>query len=276
MPSREAVAFLSYVRSDDAHDFGRITELRQSLEGEIKMQTGQAFHIFQDRNDISWGEQWKARIENALHGVTFLIPIVTPSYFQSPACRSEFHTFLIRERELGEERLILPIYYVSCDEMDATTETTDEMVSVLRARNWTDWRGFRFNRIDSPEIREQLAILAITIKSTIKTLESIFATSQSATRPPEKLEHVIESPIKPQPPVVQVTETLTIPAIRPSPHGVFDKENYQLVINNHYYAYTTFYDEVIIPSELVPAAETMELHSRLLANIVTSHCMNER
>ena len=103
MVEREPVAFLSYVRSDDAHDFGRISELRRSLEGEVKIQTGHAFHIFQDRNDISWGEQWKERIESALRGVTFLIQIVTPSYFQSLACRSEFHTFLIRERELGEE-----------------------------------------------------------------------------------------------------------------------------------------------------------------------------
>ena len=118
------MAFLRHVRSDDAHDFGRISELRRSLEGEVKIQTSHSFHIFQDRNDISWGEQWKERIESALRGVTFLIPIVTPSYFQSPACRSEFHTFLIREREreLGEERLILPIYYVSCDEMDSDLE----------------------------------------------------------------------------------------------------------------------------------------------------------
>jgi cobaltochelatase CobT len=59
MAEREPAAFFSYVRSDDTHDLGRISELRQNLEGEVKMQTGHAFHIFQDRNDISWGEQWK-------------------------------------------------------------------------------------------------------------------------------------------------------------------------------------------------------------------------
>jgi len=70
MFERDPVAFLSYVRSDDAHEFGRITELRRTLEGEVRMQTGKAFHIFQDRNDIAWGEQWKERIESALRGVT--------------------------------------------------------------------------------------------------------------------------------------------------------------------------------------------------------------
>jgi cobaltochelatase CobT len=29
---------------------------------------------------------------------------------------------LIREKELGEERLILPIYYVACDEMDSNLD----------------------------------------------------------------------------------------------------------------------------------------------------------
>src|SRR3984893_4699706 len=179
MTEREPVAFLSYVRSDDAHDFGRISELRRSLEGEVKIQTGHAFHIFQDRNDISWGEQWKERIESALRGVTFLIPIVPPSYFQSPACRSEFHTFLIRERELGEERLILPIYYVSCDEMDIDLDAADEIAAVLKARNWADWRGFRFTELTSPQLREQIASLAKGIKSTIKALEAVLAAAES-------------------------------------------------------------------------------------------------
>ena len=40
MTIREPVAFLSYVRSDDEHDWGRITKLRQRLEGEVKIQTG--------------------------------------------------------------------------------------------------------------------------------------------------------------------------------------------------------------------------------------------
>jgi len=72
------------------------------------MQTGMPFPIFQDRNDLRWGQQWKSRIEDALLDVTFLIPVVTPSYFRSPACKKEFDTFLVRENTLGEDRLILP------------------------------------------------------------------------------------------------------------------------------------------------------------------------
>ena len=37
---RQPIAFLSYVRSDDDHDGGRITAFRKRLEGEVRMQTG--------------------------------------------------------------------------------------------------------------------------------------------------------------------------------------------------------------------------------------------
>jgi cobaltochelatase CobT len=260
MAEREPVAFLSYVRSDDAHDFGRISELRRSLEGEVKIQTGHAFHIFQDRNDISWGEQWKERIESALRGVTFLIPIVTPSYFQSPACRSEFHTFLIRERELGEERLILPIYYVSCDEMDSDLEAADEIATVLKARNWADWRGFRFTELTSPQLREQIASLAKGIKSTIKALEAVLAAAESTVSTAESAPQIralpSNSPVPPYRPEV--------PAIRISPGMLFSEQIYNEVINHPYYAYTTAYDEVVTPSEMLQPTEAMDLHSKLL------------
>jgi hypothetical protein len=78
----EPSAFMSYVRSDDDHDGGRITKFRERLEGEVRMQTGKAFPIFQDRNDIARGQQWKSVINNALSSVRFLIPIVTPSFFR--------------------------------------------------------------------------------------------------------------------------------------------------------------------------------------------------
>jgi hypothetical protein len=117
MAERQPIAFLSYVRSDDDHDDGRITAFRKRLEGEVRMQTGKPFAIFQDRNDIAWGQHWEDRINSSLLDVTFLIPVLTPSFFQSPACRSEFQTFSLKEKMLGANRLILPLYYVVCDHL---------------------------------------------------------------------------------------------------------------------------------------------------------------
>lgn len=154
MATKQPIAFLSYVRSDDDHDSGRITELRQRLEGEVKIQTGEDFPIFQDRNDIKWGQVWKERIETTILDITFLIPIVTPTYFRSEMCRKEFETFLIRENALGEDRLILPIYYVQTKQLEAGFLVgTDPIADVLKTRNWADWRQYRFDPLStlSPE-----------------------------------------------------------------------------------------------------------------------------
>ena len=110
MPDQNPRAFLSYTRIDDRRDGGRITNLREQLSGEVQMQTGQAFEIFQDVKDIEWGQSAAARIEIALDEVTFLIPILTPSFFNSQACRDEVLRFLEHERRLDRNDLILPIY----------------------------------------------------------------------------------------------------------------------------------------------------------------------
>ncbi len=56
--SRSPMAFMSYVRLMDKHDFGRVTEFQERLSAEVEVQTGAEFPIFQDRNDIKWGQNW--------------------------------------------------------------------------------------------------------------------------------------------------------------------------------------------------------------------------
>src|SRR6201995_4424634 len=109
---------MSYVRLDDHHENGRVTELRSRLAGEVRMQLGEEFSIFQDRNDVAWGQQWQQRIDGAIDGTTFLIPIITPSFFKSPPCRNEIERFLEREKKLKRSDLILPIYYVTSPTLD--------------------------------------------------------------------------------------------------------------------------------------------------------------
>jgi hypothetical protein len=67
-------AFLSYTRIDDQHHGGLISELRKRLSDEVRIQTGTDFPIFQDREDIAWGQNWQARIDDALDAVTLLLP----------------------------------------------------------------------------------------------------------------------------------------------------------------------------------------------------------
>src|SRR5437667_2715953 len=107
------IGFLSYVREDDLYEQGRITETGKLLSGEVRLQSGDPFPIFQDI-DIDWGQQWMERIEESIDSVTFLIPIITPGFFKSDVCRSEYLQFIDREKRLNRNDLILPVYYIDC------------------------------------------------------------------------------------------------------------------------------------------------------------------
>jgi hypothetical protein len=103
---------MSYSHFDDQHDRGKLSELRNLLSGEVRMQTGKEFPIFQDRTSIQWGDNWKKKIVDSLNSVTFLIPIVSPSFFASKPCREELEIFANREKQLGRNDCIFPVYYV--------------------------------------------------------------------------------------------------------------------------------------------------------------------
>src|SRR5438552_18207882 len=104
--SFEAVGFFSYVRADDKNEGGRLTKICNKLNDEVGMLSGEEFHIFQDRKDILWGQEWAKRIEESVNASTFLIPVITPRFFKSESCRNELELFLEREKELSRSDLI--------------------------------------------------------------------------------------------------------------------------------------------------------------------------
>jgi hypothetical protein len=81
-------AFLSYTRVDDEFFGGAITGLRRLLELGVQVVTGdRSFQIFQDVDGIEFGEQWQKELDQAISAAGFLIPILTPLFFRSDACR---------------------------------------------------------------------------------------------------------------------------------------------------------------------------------------------
>jgi cobaltochelatase CobT len=258
MTKRSPIAFLSYVRHDDEHDQGTITRLRERLEGEVKVQSGKPFEIFQDRNDIRWGQFWEERIVKSLSEVTLLIPIVTPSFFVSAACRSEFDTFLKMEKTLGVPRLILPLYYVSCDDLDDPKRRDDPIVKAIKERQWTDWRPLRFKPHDAPEVRSALAALATNIKQSIQELNLIAAAASTAKK------HIPEpsSPLKM--PVERSRAPVEESDIRPVLRRGKNHEKPQ----RPYYAYTDEFDEIVEARELIgEAGELLALQDVLSQHI---------
>lgn len=250
MAGTDPMAFLSYVRADDEHDRGRITALRARLEGEVRMHTGRPFAIFQDKRDLKWGQQWKERLDSTLLNVTFLIPVMTPSYFRSNACREEFEKFLLREKQLGENRLILPIYYLEADEInDAQGDRGDAMARALASRNWADWRKLRFKELTSAEVESAISDMAVTVKNAMKELEGIIAASDSVRpRPPLPTDKPVDlSKFSP------ITPTVRGRRHRARPHAE----------SLLYYAYTTEYDEEVFAANLSEASELERLQKSL-------------
>ncbi|MGH3157937.1 MAG: toll/interleukin-1 receptor domain-containing protein [Streptosporangiaceae bacterium] len=156
---------MSYVRFNDEHDDGQLTSFRERLANEVRVQTGAGFAIFQDRNDIAWGQNWQQRINETLDAVTLLLVVITPGLFRSPACRDEIDRFVERERELGRSDLILPVYYISAREMDDPgLREGDELAQVLASRQYADWRELRFEPFTSPVARKAIAQLATRMR----------------------------------------------------------------------------------------------------------------
>lgn len=166
---RTPIAFMSYVRFDDEHENGRLTDFRKRLSGEVRMQTGEDFSIFQDRNDIQWGQNWKERIQDSIDGVTFLIPIITPGFFISESCRAELERFLERERNLKRNDLILPVYYVSSPVLDDDTKRAqDPLAQEIAKHQFADWRDLRFEPFTSPQVGKTFAQLAVQIRDALE------------------------------------------------------------------------------------------------------------
>lgn len=269
MRDRSPIAFLSYVRSDDAHDSGKITRFRERLEGEVRMHTGKSFPIFQDRNDLAWGQHWAERIHKSLADVTFLIPVITPSFFESPACREEFNVFLLRESTLGLNSLILPVYYLTCDQMEPSYVGSDEIASTLRQRQWTDWRDFRFKSLENEDVAHSLSQLAATIKAAIKDLHEIMEKEAKAPADKSKPQHSksrqrtqarLDSSIR----STALSPPLGLTGVQEArPVGASSEEFLNMKDKPRYYAYTKRFDEVINSRDLAKSSELISLYDKV-------------
>jgi len=165
-------AFMSYTHLDDQNDGKRLTLFRECLAKEVRAQTGKEFLIFQDVEDIGWGQDFEKRIEDAIKEVTFFIPIITPSFFNSEYCREELRQFLKREEQLQRNDLILPVYYIACPILeDRSKQATDELAQIIAARQRVDWRNLRFASFKSQKVRRKLAAMAVQLRAAMERVQ---------------------------------------------------------------------------------------------------------
>ncbi len=166
MADQPAQAFLSYAHADDEYLNGGITWLRDELQRGMRACTGKPFEIFLDKDGIAFGQHWPSRLDEPLAGARFLIPILTPSYFTSQACRAEAAAFLELESASGRRDRILPIYLIEADVLDQPERrAADALAQALHERQYANWQDAAFELSDSPRIRQRAFELAKRIKA---------------------------------------------------------------------------------------------------------------
>jgi WD40 repeat protein len=165
-------AFLSYAHFDN-RDEG-ITRLGAALSDEVQGRIGEPFRIFRDEPDIGWGEVWRDRLERELGQVTFLIAILTPSYFTSEQCVAEFNAFLGYERRAGRNDLVLPLYYIDVGFLERRGEAGDAPRAAIREAfrvQHVDWRSLRGRRLGAGPVRMELQQLGARLVAAIERAE---------------------------------------------------------------------------------------------------------
>jgi hypothetical protein len=190
---RSSAAFMSYARFDDEHNGGQLTKFRKLLSGEVRALLGRQFDIFQDTSDIAFGQEWQGRIRAGIDECALFMPIITPSFFNSAACRYELERFAANEAALGRNDLILPVYYITCPILDdGPASSGDPLVRLIAERNYFDLRALRGR---PPGIRlfqtrlTELAMRVIALERTRprrRRLASVIAGARTSAAAPAK------------------------------------------------------------------------------------------
>lgn len=179
-----AAGFWSYVREDDEGDHNRITALAADLKERYRLHTGEELELFVDRTHIRWGNEWQERIDLAIAGTTFFIPIITPSYFRSTACRGELLKFDRVAEASGLTRLLLPIYWVEVPELENEPKSSrDEAIRIVAKYQREDFRLISLKDRDSSEYRSAVARLAAELVSRASDAASVADTEQAPPPP---------------------------------------------------------------------------------------------
>lgn len=177
-------AFLSYTRLDDDFFGGAITSFRAFLELGVRVVTGNKdFNIFQDIDGIEFGQQWQVQLDQAIKTTRFLIPIITPLFFQSSACRDELTKFIKHEADLGRNDLILPLYFVTTPVLEKKELLNEDALALqVSARQRYDWRSKADLPINDPQTRTAVKDLAQKIAEAISRTTNASPPPHSASK----------------------------------------------------------------------------------------------
>jgi hypothetical protein len=155
----DSQGFWSYVHDDDDAEGGRITRLARDVTGQYEMISGEKINLFLDRDALSWGDNWREKVDHSLETTAFFVAVLTPRYFMSSECRRELQTFVRGAEQIGIKALVLPLVYLDIPGLNEDAPE-DDAVRQVKTFQWADWRQLRFADTSSGEYRKAVADLA--------------------------------------------------------------------------------------------------------------------
>jgi len=155
----DSEGFWSYVHNDDDAEGGRITRLARDVTAQYEMISGEKINLFLDRDALSWGDNWREKIDHSLEATAFFVAVLTPRYFMSSECRRELQTFVRGAEQIGLKSLVLPLVYIDIPGLNEDSPQ-DDAVRLVKTFQWADWRQLRFADTSSGEYRKAVADLA--------------------------------------------------------------------------------------------------------------------
>jgi hypothetical protein len=168
---RRIVALLSYAHRDDQFHRGFITTVGESIRDAVNLYLGTDgfFDVVYDAKDIKIGEQWKRKLDMIIDQTNFLIPILSPNYILSKYCLYELERFMARERDQRRDDLIIPIKFVTLDNVDTSSSS---IIENLLRRQYVDWTDLRLEQSASDKVFiavNQLAQQVVDAISRVRT-----------------------------------------------------------------------------------------------------------
>ncbi|WP_425864780.1 toll/interleukin-1 receptor domain-containing protein [Arthrobacter sp. TWP1-1] len=165
-----AKAFLSYAHADNEREGGRITHLADLIRSEFEFLTGETIEIFVDSAEIQWGQDFRARLDEAMQSTTFFIPVLTPTYFLREECRKEMVQFVSSATSLGLQELLLSIRYAPV--LELCEGSSDELKDIAARMQFEPWDDVRLLDEASSQYRTRVNKLATRLVQLTRDLEA--------------------------------------------------------------------------------------------------------
>jgi hypothetical protein len=181
-PELEYDLFLSYGHADN--EDGWISALVAVVQQEHARFSPQPLRIFFDRSSIRTMDDWEHRILRGLRSSKAMVALLSPAYFVSQYCRSEWRMFLEHELDRAiDGEGIAPVYLVDVPAFEQEGRTDEhDWITDLRHRQYTDfrrWRALGLGAFEDPECRRRIAGLEQDIAPKLAKVERALSSNSN-------------------------------------------------------------------------------------------------